>query len=103
MHVGGTAAPPVFENFVGQFVRFVEEGITQGEFYPDRPISLVLAIGGIILFEFMMPDRGERFSEDVLLVQRKQEMIRLVRRAVVRARVRIGTAGPQRRGRRPSG
>lgn len=101
--VGGTTAPPIFEDFVGQFVAFVEEGITQGEFYPDRPISLVLAIGGIILFEFMLPARGARFSEGALLVQRKQEIIRLVRRAVVRARVRIGTAGgPQRRGRRPS-
>jgi AcrR family transcriptional regulator len=92
--------PPVFAHFVGRFVEFVESGIRAGEFYPDRPMALVMAIGGIILFQFMLPERARRLSGNVSLAERRREMSTLVARAVVRPTTRMSrhSTAPRRQG-----
>jgi AcrR family transcriptional regulator len=82
--------PPVFAHFVAGFAEFVESGIRAGEFYPERPMALIMAIGGIILFEFMLPEPARRLSGPVSLADRKREMSGLVARAVVRPATRMG-------------
>ena len=97
--VGGATTLPVFDHFVRRFVEFVASGVAAGEFHPDRPLATIMAIGGIILFEFMLPDQGRQFREDtdgrVGLRERGQEMAAVVNRAVVRPAERL-----RRRGRR---
>jgi TetR/AcrR family transcriptional regulator len=85
--------PPVFAHFVARFVEFVESGIRAGEFYPDRPIALIMAIGGIILFEFMLPEHARRLSGSVPLVERKREMSTVIARAIVRPTTRMSRRG----------
>jgi AcrR family transcriptional regulator len=89
----GGAAPPVFEHFLGRFVRFIAAGAAAGEFHGDRPLAIIMAIGGIVLFEFMLPDRGAAFRRGAFgatsLEQRGAEMATLIRRAVVRPRSRL--------------
>ena len=81
--------PPVFAHFVARFAEFVESGIRAGEFYPDRPMALIMAIGGIILFEFMLPEHARRLSGRVSLTERKGEMSGLIARTVVRPMTRM--------------
>jgi AcrR family transcriptional regulator len=84
-------APPVFLEFLRRFVAFVEHGIAAGEFRPDRPLATIMSIGGVVLFECMMPAEGRRLYAPrgtVTLEQRTQEMIAFIRRAVVRPDVR---------------
>jgi AcrR family transcriptional regulator len=99
----GTPAPAVFDHFVRRFVAFVGDGIAAGEFYPDRPLATIMAIGGIILFEFMLPDQGREFRAGaagrVSLSERGREMAALINRAVVRPGVRLRRRGG-RKGRR---
>ncbi|MGH7895892.1 MAG: TetR/AcrR family transcriptional regulator, partial [Candidatus Binatia bacterium] len=45
----------VFAEFVREFATFIEEGIAAGEFHPDRPLGTIISIGGIVLFECMVP------------------------------------------------
>lgn len=85
--------PPVFAHFVARFVEFVESGIRAGEFYADRPITLIMAIGGIILFEFMLPEHARRLSGSVSLAQRKREMSGMIARVVVRPATRMSRRG----------
>lgn len=92
MTAGGLAAPPVFDHFVRRFVEFIEAGIAAGEFYPDRPLATIMTIGGIVLFEFMLPDQGRQYRAGadgrVSLAARGQEMAAVINRAVVRPGVR---------------
>jgi TetR/AcrR family transcriptional repressor of nem operon len=94
-------APLVFDRFVRRFVEFVGAGSAAGEFYPDRPMATIMTIGGIILFEFMLPDQGRAFRAGaagrVSLTERGREMAAAITRAVVRPGVRL------RRGRRKKG
>ncbi len=80
--------PPVFDHFVRRFVQFIADGAAAGEFHPDRPMAVIMAIGGIVLFEFMLPDRGRQFRSGAFgatsLATRADEMATFVRRAVVR-------------------
>ena len=88
----------MFDHFVRRFVEFVAGGIAAGEFYPDRPLATIMAIGGIILFEFMLPDQGRSYrsaDDGVSLAERGREMAVVINRAVVRPGVRL-----RRRGRR---
>jgi AcrR family transcriptional regulator len=85
--------PPVFAHFVARFVEFVESGIRAGEFYPDRPLALIMAIGGIVLFEFMLPEHARRLTGNVPLTERKREMSSVVARAVVRPTTRMSRRG----------
>jgi AcrR family transcriptional regulator len=89
----GTAMPPVFDHFVRRFGGFIASGVAAGEFYPERPLATIMAIGGIILFEFMLPDRGRQFRSaaagEVSFEERAREMAAVINRAVVRPRVRL--------------
>jgi AcrR family transcriptional regulator len=95
----GTPAPAVFDHLVRRFVEFVTAGIAAGEFYPDRPMATIMAIGGIVLFELMLPDQGRAFRAGAAgrlsLKERGREMAAVITRAVVRPGVRL-----RRRGRR---
>lgn len=89
--VAGGAAPPVFAEFLRRFVAFFEHGIAAGEFRADRPLGTIMSIGGVVLFECMLPAEGRRLyapGGTVGFEQRTQEMIAFIRRAVVRPDVR---------------
>jgi AcrR family transcriptional regulator len=90
------AAPPLFDHFVRRFAEFIAAGARAGEFYPDRPLAVIMAIGGIVLFEFMLPDGGSQFRRvpagAVPLAERAREMAALASRAVVRPQARLGRA-----------
>lgn len=89
----GTPAPAVFDHFVRRFGEFIAAGIAAGEFYPERPMATIMAIGGIILFEFMLPDQGREFRAGaagrVSLKERGREMAAVINRAVLRPGVRL--------------
>lgn len=90
---GGVGMPPVFAHFVRRFTEFIAAGVRAGEFYPDPPLATVLSIGGVVLFEFMLPAHGRRqlYGGSLpSLEQRKAEMVALVRRAVVHPAARLG-------------
>lgn len=92
--------PAVFAGFIRRFSEFIAAGVAAGELYPERPASIVMTIGGIILFEFMLPERGQRISGRVPLAVRKREMIAVVSRAVVRPGARLARRkNPPRRNR----
>jgi AcrR family transcriptional regulator len=90
---GGAPIPPVFDHFVRRFVEFIASGVAAGEFYADRPLATLMAIGGIVLFEFMLPDQGRQFRAgaggDVPLQERAREIAAIINRAVVRPAVRL--------------
>jgi AcrR family transcriptional regulator len=81
--------PPVFAHFIGRFAAFVESGIRAGEFYRDRPMALIMAIGGIILFELMLPEHARRLAGRVSVAERKREMTTVITRTVVRPSTRM--------------
>jgi AcrR family transcriptional regulator len=85
--------PPVFDHFVRRFVGFIAAGVAAGEFYPDRPMATIMAIGGIILFEFMLPQQGQQYragsAGTVDLAERGREMATVINRAVVRPGERL--------------
>jgi len=89
----GNGSPPVFDHFVRRFADFVAGGVAAREFYPERPLATIMAIGGIILFEFMLPDQGRRYRSaaagGVSLAERGREMAAVINRAVVRPGVRL--------------
>jgi AcrR family transcriptional regulator len=91
--ITGPGAPPVFDHFVRRFVAFIQSGVAAGEFYPDRPLATIMAIGGIVLFEFMLPDRGRAFraadGRRIDLRERAREMAAVITRAVVRPTERL--------------
>jgi len=100
----GTATP-VFDHFVRRFIQFIADGAAAGEFHPDRPMATIMAIGGIVLFEFMLPDRGRQFRSGIFgattVEARAAEMAAFIRRAVVRPKVRLARGGAA-RSRKPS-
>jgi AcrR family transcriptional regulator len=99
--VAGSDAPPVFAHFVRRFTEFVAAGARAGEFHDDRPLATVLSIGGVVLFEFMLPEEGRRRlhgGTPPALEARRKEMVALVRRAVVRPAARLAGRRTPRRG-----
>ncbi|MEO8601673.1 MAG: TetR/AcrR family transcriptional regulator [bacterium] len=83
----GTPSLAPFDRFVNRFAAFIASGIAAGEFYPDRPMAMIMTIGGIILFEFMLPHEGRGFRSgiygEVSLLERAAEMSTVIQRAVV--------------------
>ena len=77
----------------------VASGMAAGEFYPGRPIAAIMAIGGIILFEFMLPDRGREYRAGtggrINVAERGREMAAVINRAVVRPGVRLRRKRPR--------
>ena len=97
--LGGADAPLAFGEFVRRFTRFLEDGVAAGAFYPDRPLGTLMAIGGVVLFEFMNPpETRRRFGGGrvVPAAARTPEMLQFIRRAVVRPGVRRVAAGRRR-------
>jgi hypothetical protein len=88
----------IFAPFVRRFAEFVERGIAAGEFTPDRPMATIMTVGGIVLFELMLPNRGRDVSGDVPIEERKREILAVVARAVVRPGARLSqrTRSPRR-------
>jgi hypothetical protein len=82
----GAESLSVFAEFVREFEAFIEAGIAAGEFHPDRALGTIVSIGGVVLFECMLPaDARRRYGgRDTTLDDRAHEVIAFVRRAVVR-------------------
>jgi AcrR family transcriptional regulator len=82
----GADARSVFTEFVRGFVRFIEAGIAAGEFHDDRPLGTIVSIGGVVLFECMLPWEARRHfgRGGTTLGDRAGEVIRFVTRAVVK-------------------
>ena len=83
------AGLPVFERLVGELVAFMEQGIAAGAFVPARPLGLIMAIGGVVLFEAMVPTEAQRTfagrsGVETALAARRGEVVAFVRRAVLR-------------------
>jgi AcrR family transcriptional regulator len=76
-----------FTDFVGDFTRFIERGIAAGDFHRDRPLGTMISIGGVVLFECMLPWGARRAygQGGATLDDRADEVVRFVRRAVVRS------------------
>jgi AcrR family transcriptional regulator len=88
----------IFAPFIRRFAEFVERGIAAGELIADRPMATIMTIGGIVLFELMLPSRGRDFTGDVPIEERKREIVAVVERAVVRPGARLSqrTRSPRR-------
>jgi AcrR family transcriptional regulator len=87
--VGTTAARAesmsVFAEFVREFATFLEDGIAAGEFHRARVLGTIMAIGGVVLFECMLPaEARRRYGDAPTLDDRAREVIAFVRRAVVK-------------------
>lgn len=99
----GTASAPVFDHFVRRFAQFVAAGAAAGEFHADRPMAIIMAIGGIVLFELMLPEQGRQFRRGPFgatsLEARAAEMATLIRRAVVRSDTPFDAETQRREGR----
>lgn len=80
----------VFAEFVREFETFLDAGIAAGEFHPDRALGTIVSIGGVVLFECMLPaDARRRYrGRDATVRDRADEVVTFVRRAVVRPRER---------------
>lgn len=95
----GVPAPSVFERFVGRFAEFIAAGVAAGEFHADRPMATIMTIGGIILFEFMLPDQGRAYrggsAGRTSLAERGREMATVINRAVVRPGARLRRRSPR--------
>jgi TetR/AcrR family transcriptional regulator, cholesterol catabolism regulator len=76
----------VFATFVRELARFLEAGIAAGEFHPARALGTIVSIGGVVLFECMLPAAARRRygGRGVTLDDRAREVVTFVRRAVVR-------------------
>jgi AcrR family transcriptional regulator len=94
LEIERVAAPPprgagtrsVFADFVRDFTGFVEQGIAAGAFHADRPLGTIVSIGGVVLFECMLPWEARRQygRGGATLDERADEVVRFVRRAVVK-------------------
>ncbi len=92
LEIDRVSAPPprgadtrsAFTDFVRDFTRFIERGIAAGEFHRDRPLGTIVSIGGVVLFECMLPWNARRqFGQGgTTLEDRAAEVVRFVRRAV---------------------
>jgi len=84
----GTESLSVFAEFVREFATFIEAGIAAGEFHADRPLGTIVSIGGVVLFECMLPAEARRRygGRGIRFEDRTREVIAFVRRAVVRPR-----------------
>ena len=86
MQRAGAEDLTVFAEFVREFVAFLDAGIAAGEFHDDRPLGTIVSIGGVVLFECMLPAgaRKRYGGRDLTHDDRTREVIAFVRRAVVR-------------------
>jgi AcrR family transcriptional regulator len=79
---GGDAA---LGAFVAEFVTFLRAGMAAGELQPADPAGLMMTIGGMILFEVMLPPDARRaYGRRGRAAARRDEVVALVRRALVK-------------------
>jgi AcrR family transcriptional regulator len=80
----GAGSRSTFADFVRDFTRFIEEGITAGAFHRDRALGTIVSIGGVVLFECMLPWNARRpyGQGGATLNDRADEVVRFVTRAV---------------------
>jgi AcrR family transcriptional regulator len=74
---------PSLAAFVGEFVAFLRAGIAAGEFVPGDPAGMMMAIGGVILFEVMIPPAARRAYGRRGNASRRADVVAFVRRALV--------------------
>jgi AcrR family transcriptional regulator len=71
--------------FVTEFMTFLGAGMDAGAFHRADPAGLMMTIGGMILFEVMLPPDARRlYGRRSSPAARRREIVALVRRAVVR-------------------
>jgi AcrR family transcriptional regulator len=79
------APDPALATFVTRFVAFVRAGIAAGEFHAADPAGVMMMIGGVILFEVMLPPEVRRVYGRVnRSTARRDDVVAFVRRAVVK-------------------
>src|SRR5262245_27601264 len=86
--VAGAERLGVFGDFGREIAEFLGGGIAAGAFHPDRVLGTIVSIGGVVLFECMLPPAARRRfvgGDDVVPGDRAREVIAFVRRAVVRS------------------
>jgi AcrR family transcriptional regulator len=85
--VAAGGADPSLAAFVGEFVAFLRAGMAAGELHPADPAGLMMTIGGLILFEVMLPPEARRtYGRGARATTRREEVVAFVRRAVVKGR-----------------
>jgi AcrR family transcriptional regulator len=78
-------ADPALAAFVADFIAFLRAGMDAGEFHPADPAGLMMTMGGMVLFEQMLPPVARRtYGRGTPAAARRQELIALVCRAVVK-------------------
>jgi AcrR family transcriptional regulator len=77
-----------FADFLRQFRDFVGAGMAAGAFHPGDPVTTVMSIGGVVLFECMIPPAlRRRYGWDgsrTALAAHRRAVLAFVRRAIVR-------------------
>ena len=85
--VAAGGGEPSLAAFVGEFVEFLQAGMAAGELQPADPAGLMMTIGGLILFEVMLPPEARRtYGRGARATTRRDEVVAFVRRAVVTGR-----------------
>lgn len=83
-HVPASGAEPSLGGFVSQFVEFLRGGVATGELHPADPAGTMMAIGGVILFELMIPPAARRaYGRGGRTAARRAELVAFVRRGLV--------------------
>jgi len=82
-HVPAADAEPSLAAFVGEFIAFLRAGIAAGDFVPGDPAGMMMAIGGVILFEVMIPRAARRAYGRRGNGARRAEVVAFVCRALV--------------------
>jgi hypothetical protein len=87
--VTGAGGEPALAAFVGEFVVFLRAGMAAGELHPADPAGLMMTLGGLILFEVMLPPEARRtYGRSGRAAARRDEVVAFVRRAAVTGRGR---------------
>lgn len=80
---------PSLAAFVAEFLEFLRAGIAAGELRAGDPAGMMLAIGGVILFEIMIPPAARRtYARAGRVAVRRDEVVAFVRRALVKGEAR---------------
>jgi AcrR family transcriptional regulator len=86
--VGAADGSQHFADFLARFRDFIAAGMAAGAFHPGEPAAMVMSIGGVVLFECMIPPalrhRYAASGRRSALAAHKRAVLAFVRRAVVR-------------------
>jgi len=74
---------PSLAAFVAAFAGFLRAGVAAGELEPGEPAGTMMAIGGVVLFEVMIPPEARRaYGRSSRSARRRAEVVAFVRRAL---------------------